>query len=97
MNFPFNPVERSKEVETIVMQGDKRLYYRFRPASYYGGIATADAVGCSFLCAYCWNYFRNLNPAQFKKFYSSHQVASRLLNIARKKSFKLFRISGAEP
>jgi len=97
LNLPFDPLQRSKEAESIVMRGDKRLYHRFRPAPYYGGIATADAVGCSFLCAYCWNYFRNLNPTRFKNFYSPHSVASRLLSIARKKSFHLFRISGAEP
>lgn len=97
LNFPFDPLKRAAEVESIVTQGDKRLYYRFRPAPYYGGIATADAVGCSFLCAYCWNYNRNLNPARFREFYNSQQVSSKLLNIAQRKSFNMFRISGAEP
>ena len=95
--MPFDPIERSDEVEALVTQKDKRLYYRFRPAPYYGGIATADAVGCSFLCAYCWNYNRNLNPERFKDFFSPQQVADRLLHIAKKKAFRLFRISGAEP
>ena len=97
LTLPFDPVERSKNAESTVMRGEKRLYHRFRAAPYYGGIATADAVGCSFLCAYCWNYYRNLNPSRFKNFYSSQEVASRLLNIARKKSFYLLRITGAEP
>lgn len=97
LKFPFDPLNRSEEVESAVMRGERRLYYRFRPAPYYGGIATADAVGCSFLCAYCWNYFRNLNPWRFKNFYSPQQVASKLLHIARRRSFHLFRISGAEP
>jgi uncharacterized Fe-S cluster-containing radical SAM superfamily protein len=97
IKFPFDPLQRSLNVESVVMRGEKRLYYRFRPAPYYGGIATADAVGCSFLCAYCWNYFRNLNPWRFKNFYAPQQVASKLLHIARKKGFRLFRISGAEP
>lgn len=97
LKFPFDPLERAEEVESQVMKGNQRLYYRFRGARYYGGIATADAVGCSFLCAYCWNYYRNLNPARFHNFYSPHQGASKLLDIARKKSYRLFRISGAEP
>jgi uncharacterized Fe-S cluster-containing radical SAM superfamily protein len=97
LKFPFDPLKRTREVESIVMRGDKRLYYRFRPAPYYGGIATADAVGCPFLCAYCWNYNRNLRPEKFHDFYSPQQVASRLMSIAQKKSFRLFRISGAEP
>lgn len=97
LRFPFDPVERSKEAESFVMKDRKRLYHRFRPAPYYGGIATADAIGCSFLCAYCWNYYRNLNPLRFENFYSSQRVASRLLNIARRKHFNLFRITGSEP
>jgi uncharacterized Fe-S cluster-containing radical SAM superfamily protein len=97
LDFPFDPLERSEEVENLVTRDSQRAYYRFRPAPYYGGIATADAVGCSFLCAYCWNYNRNLHPERFREFYSPSQVASRLLSIANKKSFRLFRISGAEP
>ncbi len=97
LEFPFDPLKRSEEVENAVTEGSKRLYYRFRPAPYYGGIVTADAVGCSFLCAYCWNYKRNLHPERFRDFYSPQQVASKLLFIAEKKSLRRFRISGAEP
>ncbi len=97
VDFPFDALQRSREVEGIVMKDGRRMYYRFRPAPYYGGIATADAVGCSFLCAYCWNYGRNLNPARFDRFYSPQQVASILLKIARRRSFHLFRITGSEP
>ncbi len=97
LEFPFDPLKRSEEVENQVTKDNRRLYYRFRPAPYYGGIATADAVGCSFLCAYCWNYNRNLYPERFQQFYSPQQVSAKLLHIAKKKSFRLFRISGAEP
>jgi putative SOS response-associated peptidase YedK len=31
-------------MESIVMQGGKRKYYRFRASRHYGGIVTADAV-----------------------------------------------------
>jgi uncharacterized Fe-S cluster-containing radical SAM superfamily protein len=79
------------------MKGRMRLYYKFRAASYYGGIATADAVGCSFLCAYCWNYGRNENPHGFGRFCSSNEVAANLLRIASKRSYNLFRITGSEP
>lgn len=97
LDFPFNPLQRAEEVERLVLKNGKRLYYRFRPAPYYGGIATADAVGCSFLCAYCWNYSRNLNPTGYGKYYSSEDVASILLKIAAKRSFRRFRITGSEP
>jgi uncharacterized Fe-S cluster-containing radical SAM superfamily protein len=95
--FPFDPIKRAEASESLVMKDDKRRYYRFRAAPYYGGIATADAVGCSFLCAYCWNYGRNLNPSHFGAFFSSENVASNLLSIAGKKGLHLYRITGSEP
>lgn len=97
IRLPIDPVERSGVVERLVMRKGARLYHRFRAAPYYGGIATADAIGCSFLCAYCWNYSRNLDPARFDRFYSPQQVASNLIRIARKKNYRLFRITGSEP
>ena len=97
MRLPFDPVERSLETEHIVMKSESRLYHRFRPAPYYGGIATADAVGCSFLCAYCWNYSRNENPAGQGRCYPPQEVASHLLDIASSKRFRRFRITGADP
>ena len=95
--LPFDPVLRSAETEKLVMEGRKRLYYKFRAAPYYGGIATADAIGCSFLCAYCWNYGRNENPPRSGNFYSPEDVADRLLEISRRRNYHLFRITGSEP
>lgn len=97
LTFPFDPIRRAEKVERLVMRGEMRKYYRFRFARYYGGIATADAVGCNLLCAYCWNYYRNLNPWKYGTFYSSKDVASNLRRIALKRNISLFRISGAEP
>jgi len=97
LSFPFDPFQRSAEAESVVMKGEKRLYHKFRAAPYYGGIATADAIGCSFLCAYCWSYGRNENPARFGRLYSSEQVADNLLRIARRRFFHLFRVTGSEP
>lgn len=97
LSYPFDPEERAAESERLVLKEGKRLYHKFRPAPYYGGIATADAIGCCFLCAYCWNYNRNLNPQRFDNFYSAQEVSSRLLKIARKRFFHQFRITGSEP
>jgi len=98
LDLPFDPLKRAKEVEGLVMEGLARKYYRFRPAKYYGGIATADIVGCPFLCAYCWNYKRNLHPEMSRdKYYSSDEVANRLLNIIKRKGLNKVRLSGAEP
>jgi uncharacterized Fe-S cluster-containing radical SAM superfamily protein len=95
--FPFDPIVRAAETEKLVMHAGTRLYYRFRSSQFYGGIATADAVGCSFLCAYCWNYDRHLHPDQYRTFYSPREVASRLLNVADSRSLNKFRVSGSEP
>jgi uncharacterized Fe-S cluster-containing radical SAM superfamily protein len=97
LSFPFDPLQRSAEAESVVMNGEKRLYHKFRAAPYYGGIATADSIGCSFLCAYCWSYGRNENPARFGRLYSPSQVADNLLRIARRRFFHLFRVTGSEP
>ena len=97
IHMPFDPIQRSKEIEQIAMQGDRRRYYRFRYAKFYGGIVTADAIGCNLLCAYCWNYSRNLNPDRFGEFYSPSEVAGKLLELSEKRKCSQFRISGAEP
>ena len=97
IKIPFDPIERGLEVEKVVCRDNERKYYRFRFARYYGGIITADTVGCCFLCAYCWNYFKNLNPKKFGEFYSSSKVFEKMMNIYRSKKVKKFRISGAEP
>jgi uncharacterized Fe-S cluster-containing radical SAM superfamily protein len=98
LTLPFDPLKRSQEVEDLVMKGRRRKYYRLRSARYYGGIATADLVGCNLLCAYCWNYGRNLRPSECEgRFYTDREIATRLLSIARKKGFNRIRLSGAEP
>lgn len=94
---PFDPFERALEIEKMVMDGRRRKYYRFRYSRHYGGIVTADAVGCNILCAYCWNYSRNASPEKVGAFRSPEEVAERLLEISRKKRVDLFRVSGAEP
>lgn len=96
LTLPFDPLLRSQEVEAQVMQGQKRCYYRFRFARFYGGIVTADTIGCNLLCAYCWNYERNLSP-HCDQFYTPQEVADRLLRISEESHCNRVRISGAEP
>lgn len=97
LNLPFDPVERSRQVESLVMDSGRRKYYRFRPGQFYGGIVTADAIGCSFLCAYCWNYRKNLDPAGAGTFFSPEEVVEKVLILARKHQLYQIRISGSEP
>ena len=93
----YDPVKRAKEVAKIVCSNDLRKYYRFRPARFYGGIATADCVGCCLRCIFSWSWRQVAKPQTYGHFYSPHDVAKELTKIARKKRFKRLRISGNEP
>ncbi len=95
--LPFDPLERASETEKVVVDKGKRKYYRVRATGFYGGIVTADAVGCCFLCAYCWNLGRNVHPETAGEFLAAEEVAGRLLATAQRKGLNQLRISGAEP
>src|SRR4030042_3994478 len=92
-----DPIKRAEELHLVVSRGDHRKYYRFRPARVYGGIATADCVGCFLRCLFCWAWHEVISPGACRKFYSPEQVAKTLLGIARKKQYERIRISGNEP
>ena len=92
-----DPIQKAREINNIVTRGNQRKYYRFRPAPFYGGIATADCVGCCLCCIFCWSYPIVTHPEHRGQYYSPEQVSSRLIGIARKKRFKHIRISGNEP
>lgn len=93
----YDPVKRAQEVAGIVCRDDQRKYYRFRPARFYGGIATADCVGCCLRCIFCWSWREVVKPESYGHFYSPQEVARKLISIARKKRFRQVRISGNEP
>jgi uncharacterized Fe-S cluster-containing radical SAM superfamily protein len=50
----YDPLELARQTTEIVCRGKERKYYRFRPARFYGGIATADCLGCNLRCAFYW-------------------------------------------
>jgi uncharacterized Fe-S cluster-containing radical SAM superfamily protein len=93
----YNPLELSKKIEKIVVQNNLKKYYRFRPTGFYGGIATADTVGCNLRCKFCWSSNSVWNPQDTGEFYSSEEVADALQSIAEKKGYHQVRISGGEP
>jgi uncharacterized Fe-S cluster-containing radical SAM superfamily protein len=90
-------LELVEKIKAVVVSGEKRKYYRFRPAPYYGGIATADCVGCYLKCLFCWSWHILVQPERMGRFYSPDEVAQQLSTIARKKGFERIRISGNEP
>lgn len=94
----YDPIKRTKQLEKFAVLNEKRKYYRFRAAKWYGGIATADVVVCNLLCKFCWagDEIRNF-PNKVGKFYTPKEVFNKLDAIARKKGYKLLRLSGQEP
>ena len=93
----YDPVKRAEETTRIVCRGEQRRYYRFRPARFYGGIATADCFCCCLRCVFCWSWREVVRPESHGRFYSPYDVATKLTGIARKKRFRQVRISGNEP
>jgi uncharacterized Fe-S cluster-containing radical SAM superfamily protein len=92
-----DPIELAEKIGKIVSSGEERKYYRFRPAPYYGGIATADCVGCCLRCLFCWSWRIVTQPEKVGKFFSPEEVAQKVVSVARKKEFHQVRISGNEP
>lgn len=93
----YDPIILSKKIEDTVIKGNMKKYYRFRPAGFYGGIATADTVGCNLRCKFCWSSNSVWNAKNVGKFYSPENVAEILNNIANEKAYNQIRISGGEP
>ncbi len=89
--------DRTRHLESLVVRDEQRKYYRFRPAPFYGGIATADCVGCPLNCVFCWSSYPRTHPEKAGKWYTPQQVFHTLVDIARKKGFSQLRISGNEP
>lgn len=74
-----------------------RKYYRFRYSSqFYGGIVTADVVGCNLHCLYCWSQKTAWNP-QKGSWYGTNQVVKTLVALCKKHNCHRMRLSGGEP
>lgn len=87
-----------KLVTHVGPEGMERKYYRIRPARWYGGIVTADCVGCGLLCRFCWVSDAVMNrPHDVGTFYTPRRVAESLVSLARKCRLDQLRLSGGEP
>jgi uncharacterized Fe-S cluster-containing radical SAM superfamily protein len=94
----YDPIELGVKIEKLVVINNKRKYYRFRPARWYGGIVTGDVLGCNLFCAFCW--FSDIGrekPEKVGIFHSPEQAFSALTSIAMKKGYTQVRLSGGEP
>ena len=96
--IPFDPIERAKQIESIVAEDSKRKYYRVsRPGRWYGGIASADCCGCNLQCVFCWSDKPRENPAHYGKFCTPEEVSAKIIQCAHEHNYHLVRISGNEP
>lgn len=93
----YDPIKLTHSIEQIVLDGTKKKYYRFRPTRFYGGISTADTVGCNLRCSFCWSAKSVWNAKNTGDFYKAEEVADKLQKIADKKGYNQLRISGGEP
>jgi uncharacterized Fe-S cluster-containing radical SAM superfamily protein len=98
----YDSVQRHLAIEKLVtragVDGQERKYYRVRSARWYGGIVTADCVGCGLLCKFCWVSDSVMTrPADVGKFYTSIQIAGELDTLAKRKHLNQLRVSGGEP
>lgn len=93
----YDPLKLTEKIKEKVVRGEKRKYYRFRKAKFYGGIATGDCVGCNLSCHFCWSEKPRKKPEEVGDFYSPTQVKEKLTDIARENDFTKVRLSGNEP
>lgn len=94
----YDPVKTHLMIERHVVRGIEKKYYRFRVDRWYGGIVTADCVGCGLFCKFCWVSDKvRLRPLEVGRFYAPREVARRLINLAESRGISQVRISGGEP
>ena len=93
----YDPLLLAESTRKVVCKDNQRKYYRFRPARFYGGISTADCLGCCLRCVFCWSWDKVIKPDRFGKYYTPEDVARRLVLTARSKRYNQIRISGNEP
>ncbi len=77
----YDPLKRATDVARIVCRNDGRKYHRFRPARFYGGIATADCVGCCLRCLVCCSWGKVTRPEASAQFYAPLEVAEKLIGV----------------
>ncbi len=93
----FDPLKLGRHVARQVTRGRARRYYRFRPARFYGGIATADCLGCNLRCVFCWAWQEVHHAPVWGRLHEPEAVAARLTAIAKARHYSQLRLSGNEP
>ena len=64
---------------------------------WYGGIATADCVGCNLRCVFCGPILSWMKKPTVGEYKSPKEVVKLLSMIAYKRGYRYIRVSGGEP
>ncbi len=96
-----DPIELTKATEEYACRRKDdivyRRYWRFRGGKWYGGIATADCVGCNLRCIFCGPSLTWMRLSDKGEFRGPIYVVKRLTSIAMARGYRYLRISGGEP
>ncbi len=93
--MPLDALKLMEVAERLAFRGDRRRYYRFRTDRWYGGVASADVVGCNLRCVFCWS--RSRDPNAPGKLLSPEAVAAKLYELAERRRIRQARLTGGEP
>ena len=97
----FDPVRVAEDLEGVVCREVdgvfERSYWRFRGGKWYGGIATADCVGCNFSCVFCGPILYMTKKKISGRFFDPVSVVERLVSIASRRGYRYLRVGGGEP
>ena len=70
----YDPLKLAELARDVVCKDYRRKYYRFRSARFYGGIATADCLGCCLRCVFCWSWDKVIKPEQYGEYYTPKKL-----------------------
>ena len=93
----YDPIVLTRTAERTVVRGNKRKYGRLsRPLRFYGGITSAQEVGCNLRCKFCFSDKPVRRPHSTGRFYSPQEVFAALDKGAKKYGHKLISASASE-
>ena len=93
----YDPILLTKKTEQVVVRGNKRKYGNLaRTLRFYGGVTSAQEVGCNLRCKFCFSEKPVRRPHTTGRFYTPKQVFSALAKNAKKNGHKLISASASE-
>lgn len=93
----YDPIILTRMAERTVVNGNKRKYARLsRPLRFYGGITSAQEVGCNLRCKFCFSDKPVRRPQSTGRFYTPKEVFNALTKGAKKNGHRLISASASE-